>query len=120
MVFHVNYNFRSKTKFGETLSFTASKPTEQDIYLYAKYVVLSAKMEKEAPIIALIYLERLLLKTGALLNHWNWRRLVLITLIEAGKIWDDETLENKHFPRVMPDITLQEINELERTLLELL
>ena len=55
-------------------------------------------MEKEAPIIALIYLERLLLKTGALLNHWNWRRLVLITLIEAGKIWDDETLENKHFP----------------------
>jgi len=102
------------------MKFENACPTENEIYTYAKYVVLAAKMEKEAPIISLIYLERLMLKTGVMLNHWNWRRLVLITLIEAGKVWDDDTLENKHLPRVMPDLTLLEINELEKTLLELL
>lgn len=40
-------------------------------------------------------------------------------MIEAGKVWDDDTLENKHYPRVMPDVSLKEINELEKTLLEL-
>lgn len=80
------------------MKFEQTCPSENDIFNYAKYVVLSAKMEKEAPIIALIYLERLMLKTGTLINHWNWKRLVLISLIEAGKVWDDDTLENKHFP----------------------
>jgi len=120
MVFHSNYCFESKQKFGETMRFENSKPTEEEIYLYAKYVVLSSKMEKEAPIMALIYIERLLTRSGTLLNHWNWRRIILITLIEASKVWDDDTLENKHFPRVMHDVSLREINELERTLLELL
>jgi len=101
------------------MKFEMIKPTEEEVYLYAKYILISAKMEKEAPIMALIYIERLLSKTGTLLNHWNWWRLVLITLIEAGKVWDDDTLENKHYPRVMPDVSLKEINELEKTLLEL-
>ena len=63
MVFHANYNFKSKQKFGDTMKFEKTCPTENEIYTYAKYILLSAKMEKEAPIIALIYLERLMLKT---------------------------------------------------------
>jgi hypothetical protein len=43
----------------------------------------------------------------------------LITLIEGSKVWDDDTLENKHFPRVMGDITLKEVNELEKVFLEI-
>ena len=72
MVFHHNYCFESKKKFGETMKFEMIKPTEEEVYLYAKYILISAKMEKEAPIMALIYIERLLSKTGTLLNHWNW------------------------------------------------
>lgn len=55
--FHANYEFDSKQKFGETLKFENTKPTEDEIYLYVKYVVLSSKMEKEIPIMALIYIE---------------------------------------------------------------
>ena len=88
------------------MKFENTKPTEDEIYLYVKYVVLSSKMEKEIPIMALIYIERIMQKTGTLINHWNWWWIVLITLIEGSKVWDDDTLENKHFPRVMGDITL--------------
>lgn len=74
---------------------------------------MSAKMENEIPIICLVYLERLLEKTGILINCENWRRLTLISLCLASKIWDDDSLENVHFPRVMPELTLKLINRLE-------
>lgn len=88
------------------------------MYYYSKYVVISSKMEKEIPLMALIYIERLLTKCGILVNHWNWRRILLTTLIVASKIWDDDSLENVHFPKVMQDITIREVNGLEKIFLE--
>mmetsp|Transcript_5435 Transcript_5435/g.6185 ORF Transcript_5435/g.6185 Transcript_5435/m.6185 type:complete len:121 (+) Transcript_5435:105-467(+) len=76
-------------------------------------------MEKEIPLMALVYIERFMNHTGMLLNHWNWRRIVLIVLLIASKVWDDDSLENIHFPQVMPDITLKEVNALEKIFLEL-
>ena len=55
-------------------------------------------MEKEIPILCLVYIERFLTKTGVLMNHANWKRLTLISLILASKIWDDDSLENVHVP----------------------
>ncbi len=77
-------------------------------------------MEKEIPILCLVYLERFLTKTGVLMNHANWKRLTLIALILASKIWDDDSLENVHFPQVLPDITLKEISSLEKVFLSLI
>ena len=77
-------------------------------------------MEKEIPILCLIYLERFTKKTGILLNSSNWKRLTLISLILASKIWDDDSLENVHFPQVMTDITLKEISGLEQVFLRLI
>ena len=70
-------------------------------------------MENEIPIIALVYLERVMKKVSLLINRFNWKRFCLITLIEASKIWDDDSLENVHFPQVMPEINVQMINRLE-------
>jgi hypothetical protein len=96
------------------------KPNYILVYKYCKYVVLAAKMEKEIPIVALVYLERLLTRTGILINEDNWRRLVLVSLCLASKIWDDDSLENEHFPKVMKDLTLKEINTFERIFLDLI
>jgi hypothetical protein len=74
-------------------------------------------MEKEIPILCLIYIERFLTMSGLLMNYSNWKRLTLISLILASKIWDDDSLENVHFPQVMNDITLKEIRELEKVFL---
>ena len=54
-------------------------------------------MEKEIPIIALVYIERLLIKSGLGLSGNNWRRITFTALIMASKIWDDESFENDSF-----------------------
>jgi len=46
----------------------------------------------------------------------TWKRLSLITLILASKIWDDESFENQHFAKTL-DIPVDEINTLERIIL---
>lgn len=93
-------------------------PTEKYIGEYCKYVTIACKMENEIPIVCLVYLEKLLLTTGILVNKWNWRRIVLICMCLASKIWDDDSLENVHFPKVMSDVTNYEINKLEQLFLE--
>ena len=100
------------------MDYEPQDPTEEMIADYCKYVVISCKMENEIPIIALIYIEKLLLGTGILLNKYCWQRFLLITLCLASKIWDDDSLENCHFPKVMPDVTNNEINKLEQAFLE--
>lgn len=54
------------------LDWRVKQPTEADIADYCKYVTISCKMESEIPIICLIYIERLLMNTGILLNKFNW------------------------------------------------
>ena len=43
---------------------------------------------------------------------------MLVCLCLASKIWDDDSLENVHFPKVMSDVTQNEINKLEQLFLE--
>jgi hypothetical protein len=127
--FHRNYDFDAETMIDKSIhnsslalmeTFVKERPTQEDIYYYAKYIMLSSRMEKEIPLVALAYIERLLTKTGILMNHWNWRRMMLISLTVASKVWDDESLENIHFPKAMPELSVKEINDLERIFLELI
>ena len=92
-------------------------PSLEELYYYCKYVIISGRMEKEIPILCLIYLERFFTKTGILMTGNNWKRLTLISLILASKIWDDDSLENVHFPQVMSDVTLKEIAGVEAVFL---
>lgn len=87
---------------------------------YAKYVTVASKMENETPVIALVYMERILKKTGMLINKYNWKRILLVCLCVASKVWDDDSLENVHFPKVMSDVTLPMLNKLEQVFLDLL
>ena len=77
-------------------------------------------MEKEIPILCLVYLERFLTATGILMTGRNWRRLTLISLILASKIWDDDSLENMHFPQVMPDMTMKKVAGIEAIFLQMI
>jgi hypothetical protein len=96
-IFDYHYDFPS-----DTMTFNEDEllqnPTLEELYYYCKYVIISGRMEKEIPILCLIYLERFFTKTGILMNYGNWKRLTLISLILASKIWDDDSLENVHFP----------------------
>ena len=66
-----------------------------------------------------MYLERLLERTGTLMNKYNWKRLFLTSIIIASKLWDDESLENQHFSKIIGDISTKELNSLERVFFDL-
>ena len=74
-------------------------------------------MEKEIPILALVYIERLLLKSGFGLTGKNWRKITFTALVMASKIWDDESFENENFSRAFAIYDTKEINEFERIFL---
>jgi hypothetical protein len=118
-VYHYNYDFIDDVLVIDEFE-SDYYPSLEEVYYYCKYVIISSKMEKEIPIMAMVYIERFLTKTGLLMNHTNWRRLIMTALIIASKIWDDDSLENVHFPKVMHDITLKEVNILEKIFLELI
>jgi hypothetical protein len=109
-VFDERFDFNTEI-FNEDLKIL--EPSANDIAAYAKYVTVASKMENETPIIALVYIERLLKKTGILINKYTWKRFMLICLCIASKVWDDDSLENIHFPKVMSDVSVTMINRLE-------
>ena len=118
-IYDQNYDFESdELKGGETQF--ESNPSLEELYYYCKYIIIQGRMEKEIPILCLVYIERFLTKSGLLMNYANWKRLALISLILASKIWDDDSLENVHFPQVMSDITLKEIAGLEKVFLSII
>ena len=118
-IFDYHYDFKT-----DTMAFDENEillnPSLEELYYYCKYVIITGRMEKEIPILCLIYLERFFTKTGILMNYGNWKRLTLISLILASKIWDDDSLENIHFPQVMPDITIKEIAGIEAVFLQMI
>jgi len=118
-IFDHNYDFESDQLVGGVNEYQGD-PSLEELYYYCKYVIVQGRMEKEIPILCLVYIERFLTKSGLLMNYSNWRRLTLISLILASKIWDDDSLENVHFPQVMSDITLKEITGLEKVFLSVL
>ncbi len=102
------------------------KVDKQDIKNFIQLVMMAGKMEKEMIIIAYIYVRRLLVSDGRgsigkkRLTMHNWRNILLVTLISASKIWDDTSLENHSFAKVLQPYTTYEINRLEKHFLFLI
>ena len=95
-------------------------PDEPGIYNYVKNLVVRGQLEYEVPIVSLVYLERLVDKSGIRLSNSNWKRIIFIVFVEASKVWDDESFENNSFALAFSNHTIQEINRLEAAFLTLI
>ena len=69
---------------------------------------------------SLLYLEKLMLNSGNLMNSNNWRKLVLTSLLLAAKVISDTEIPNAVFSKAVQIFSLEEINELERIFIQLL
>lgn len=71
-------------------------------------------------ILALTYVNRLLITTKFRIHVSNWRSCMLGAIICAHKMWEDRSLKNVSFSIICPSFQLGHINELEINFLSLL
>ena len=105
-----------------------TKTSAEDVFHFLKSVFEMAQFSPECNTISLVLINRFLNKTKMVLHEFNWRALLLCSLLIAQKIWDDRCLTNVDFPVIwrnaVPGVredtfTLKMINKLEITFLAL-
>eukprot|EP00614_Pseudopedinella_elastica_P019180 CAMPEP_0172646418 /NCGR_PEP_ID=MMETSP1068-20121228/240231_1 /TAXON_ID=35684 /ORGANISM="Pseudopedinella elastica, Strain CCMP716" /LENGTH=341 /DNA_ID=CAMNT_0013460677 /DNA_START=1 /DNA_END=1023 /DNA_ORIENTATION=+ len=97
-------------------------PSLAALVTFFRDMYTKSQMEMECIIMCLVYMERLTKETrGAVqVRSYNWKSIILSTLIMSSKVWDDLSMWNADFSQVCPTFTLKRINELELALLDFL
>eukprot|EP00049_Salpingoeca_infusionum_P010845 m.186926 g.186926 ORF g.186926 m.186926 type:complete len:353 (-) comp14767_c1_seq2:248-1306(-) len=95
-------------------------PSAKSITSFISKLFRAAALTAECAIIALVYVNRLVAYTHLTLHASNWKRVVLGAILMASKVWDDQAVWNVDFCSILPKVTVESMNDLERIFLEMI
>jgi hypothetical protein len=103
----------------EVLERLSKAPTPLDIENFIK-ALMDLLCFSPGCIISQIYMNRLTGNSDISVNIFTWRPLVLITILLAQKMWDEDSKTNSDFSLIYPFFEIEHLNQLEMTTLELI
>ncbi|XP_057397415.1 steroid receptor seven-up, isoforms B/C-like isoform X4 [Balaenoptera acutorostrata] len=95
-------------------------PEHKFIYRFVHALCSATQLTAESAVITLVYLERLLTYAEIDICPTNWKRIVLGAILLASNFWDNQAVWNVDYCQILKDITVEDMNEMERHVLELL
>lgn len=96
------------------------EPDQKTIYHFVKTLFKAAQLTSEYAITTLVYLERLMTYAEMDLSPKTWRRMFLGAILLSSKVWEDQAVWNVDYAQILEEISVEDINELERQFLELI
>lgn len=93
-------------------------PTLEEVHTFLSNLFVKAQLSAECSIVCLIYVERLMEMANVPLLSTTWKTVMLCGMLLASKVWQDLSSWNVEFSEIMPQYSLNSINELERTFCE--
>lgn len=97
-----------------------TEPDQEVIYNFVKTLFKAAQLTSEYAITTLVYLERLMTYAEMDLTPKTWRRMFLGAILLSSKVWEDQAIWNVDYAQILEEISVDDINELEREFLELI
>jgi len=110
--------------FDETLHPLVSKivdselPDIETVEKFIKNIFKIGQLAAESLIMGVAYIERITF-AGFVMHPFNWRRMVLASLILASKVWEDQAVWNVDFLELFPLATPNDLGQLEKKILTL-
>jgi len=89
-------------------------PSHKVIFDFIQRLFKRANLTAGCSVICLIYVERLMNRTGLYLLRRNWRPIMLCSMLVASKMWQDMGCWNAEFSKIYPQFTTESIKRLER------
>lgn len=99
---------------------TMREPDQKTIYRFVKTLFKAAELSSEYAITTLVYLERLMTYAEMDLTPKTWRRMFLGAIVLSSKVWEDQAVWNVDYAQILEEISVEDINELERHFLGLI
>jgi len=102
------------------LARNASNPSEEDIFEFVSPFFEHAGLTPENVIIMMIYVDRMRERSKVVMAPDNWAILLLGAILITCKVWDDLSIWNADFCSIFQEITVDDMNILERFYLSLM
>ena len=84
-------------------------PEHRQIYKFIRTLFNAAQLTAECAIVTLVYIERLIKYAEVDISPGSWKRITLMSILLASKVWDDQAVWNVDYCQILKDLTVEDV-----------